>query len=357
MRILHLAKHCANSNGNAHVAVDLACTQAAKGHVVAYASAGGYYVDLLAAKQVAVETVDQGSYNVVRIARSVFSLMKLCVKMKPDIIHAHMMSSALIGYVVSKLTRVPLVTTVHNSFDRHSVLMRVGHLVVAVGQAEKKLLLSRGFREDRLVAIANGPNGSPREAWRSHESTEAEVISVPCIATVCGLHARKGVHDLIRAFAGTHRDFPHWHLNIAGEGPDLPMLVALADELGVSRVTHFLGSMKVPQTLLKQSAIFVLASYAEPFGLAVAEARSEGCAIIATDVGGIPEVLEFGEAGRLVSPGQPEQIEKELRALMSNPNELAVWQARSRNGAQYFSVDRMADDYERAYEGVLKKTA
>jgi glycosyltransferase involved in cell wall biosynthesis len=158
---------------------------------------------------------------------------------------------------------------------------------------------------------------------------------------------------LVRAFARVHCDFPNWHLNIAGEGPDLPMLLALANELGVTRAIHFLGSMKVPQTLLRKSAIFVLASYAEPFGLAVAEARAAGCAVIATNVGGIPEVLEGGEAGRLVPPGRPDLIEKELRKLMSDPNELTEWQARSKKGAQYFNVDRMAEDYERVYESLV----
>lgn len=353
MRILHLAKHCANSNGNAHVAVDLACAQAAKGHAVMYASAGGYYVDLLAAAGVSVETLDQGSRNVITIVRAIVRLLRLCTKMKPDIIHAHMMSSALFGYVVSKMTNVPLVATVHNSFDKHSILMRVGRMAVAVSHAERELLLSKGFRPDRLATVVNGPNNSPRAAWHNQEIEMDLPINMPSIATVCGLHARKGVHDILRAFARLHYDFPDWHFNIAGEGPDQAKLLALANELGITQSTHFLGPVRVPQILLRKSAIFVLASYAEPFGLAVAEARDAGCAVIATNVGGIPEVLERGEAGRLVPPGRPDLIEKELRKLMSDPDALMAWQARSKRGAQYFSVDRMAEEYERVYENLV----
>lgn len=349
MRIVHLAKHCENSNGNVHVAVDLACSQTAAGHSVVFASAGGYYERMLASSGVTIEPLDQGLRNPFAVMRSVWRLTVLCRRLQPDVLHAHMMSSAVIGYLASKLTGVPLVTTVHNSFDAHSILMRLGDKVVAVSGAERELLLSRGFAPDRVVTVLNGPNASAREFWSPDHDEQTVTAPSPAIVTVCGLHPRKGVHDLLQAFSQVYSGFPQWHLNIIGEGPDQDRLKQMASTLGIAARTHFLGPVRAPQNLLRQSDIFVLASLAEPFGLVTAEARAAGCAIIATNVGGSPEVVGFGQAGSLVPPGQPEAIARELRRLMADPAELKAWRARSLQGSEFFDVARMAGEYESVY--------
>jgi hypothetical protein len=68
-------------------------------------------------------------------------------------VRTQMMSGALIGYVTSILAGAPLVTAVHNSFDRHSALMRLGHRVVAVSHAERDLLIKRGYQPDRVDVV------------------------------------------------------------------------------------------------------------------------------------------------------------------------------------------------------------
>ena len=348
MRIVHLIKHCNHAHGNAHVAIDLACVQSMQGHAVVYASAGGDYEELLASHGVNVERIDQSGRSLVTILQAIGQLVRLCKQREPDVIHAHMMSSAVFGYVVSMMTGIPLMTTVHNSFDRHSILMRLGRIVVAVSAAERELLTKRGFKSEQLVTIINGPNRSPREKWHSGDVELA--WATPSVAMVCGLHQRKGVHDVISAFSHLHSDFPQWHLNVVGDGPDRAKLEAFTERLGASKFTHFLGSIRAPQSILRKSAIFVSASYAEPCSLSTSEARDAGCAIVASAVGGTPELLEQGKAGRLVQPGHPEQLESELRRLMSDPNELRAWQVRSKTGADYFNVFRLADDYQRVYE-------
>ncbi len=158
MRILHLIKHCQPSNGNVNVAIDLACGQARKGHRVVYASAGGHYDTLLDAHGVRRAEIRQGQFNnPFVLAGNLAALVRLCRSFEPDVIHAHMMSSAVFGYLASKLTGVPLVTTVHNSFDRHAVLMRAGRVVVAVSKAERDFLIGRGSSPARLWLFSMGP--------------------------------------------------------------------------------------------------------------------------------------------------------------------------------------------------------
>jgi len=352
MRILHLIKHCMHCNGNVNVAVDLACGQARKGHQVVYASAGGHYDTLLDVHGVRRVEIRQGQEsNPLALVGNFAALIRLCWTFKPDLIHAHMMSSAVFGYLASKLTGVPLVTTVHNSFDRHAVLMRLGRVVVAVSKAERDFLLRRGFKPGQVTVILNGPNGSPRESFGTPTDV---VLATPSITTVCGLHPRKGVHDLLAAFRLLLPEFPNWHFNIIGGGPDREKLEALAGELGLSGSAHFIGPVEAPQPLLRQSQIFVLASYADPCCLVIPEAREAGCAIVATAVGGTPELLGHGEAGQLVEPGKPEQFAKALRGLMQDEEALRQWRTRAKTGAGYFTVDRVVEDYDKVYAALQR---
>jgi glycosyltransferase involved in cell wall biosynthesis len=349
MRIMHLLKHGAQGNGHVHVAVDLACVQADNGHQVAFVSSGGSYDALLAAHHVEVATIPE-SGGVRKTSQSANALLKLSRSFRPDVLHAHMMSSAVLGFAVSKVVGAPLITTMHNSFDRHSMLMRLGKVVVAVSEAESRLLLSRGYPSRRVVTVLNGADGSPREALHADDLGP---LARPCVVTLSGLHKRKAVGDVIAAFAEVQPDFPDWHLNIIGDGPDRERLKTTVDELGMNDSVHFLGSAMAPRLLLEDADIFASASLAEPFSLAVAEARAAGCAIVATAVGGVPEVLEHGSAGQLTPASDPAAMAAAFRALMADPEALATWRTRARRGSEYFTVQRMAADYARVYHSLL----
>jgi len=347
LRVIHLIKHCGYGNGNVHVAVDLACVQADAGYQVTVVSAGGTFEPLLDKHKVRHIRLNHDQSGPLSVLKASWKLVRYVRNMKADILHAHMMSSALVGYVVSKLTGVPLITTVHNSFDRHSIIMRLGHRVVAVSRAEREYLLSRGFASDRVDVVMNAPVMSPRESFMKDEVQPS--ISSPCITTVCGLHRRKRVFDLIAACGMLFADMPRWHLYIAGEGPDLEALKEQARAAGIEANVVFLGFVRDPMPLLRQSDIFALASESEPFGLSVAEARAAGCAIVATNVGGIPEVLDFGRAGRLVPPGRPDELASELRDLMTNQEVRLQMQRSALSGSENFHVHRLVGDYESVY--------
>jgi len=347
-RIIHLIKHCGYGNGNVHVAVDLACVQADAGYEVTVVSAGGTFEPLLSDHNVRHIKLEHDQTRPISLINASWKLVRQVQKTKPDILHAHMMSSALVGYVASKLTGVPLITTVHNSFDRHSRIMRLGQRVVAVSRAEREYLLRRGYRSDRVDLVMNAPVGSPRESFMKDDFQPA--ISTPCITTVCGLHRRKRVCDLIAACATLFVDLPQWKLYIAGEGPDLETLKEQARGSGIEANVIFLGFVRDPMPLLRRSDIFALASESEPFGLSVAEARAAGCAIVATNVGGIPEVLDYGRAGRLVSPGEPEELASELRVLMTNQAVRMRMQRSALSGSEGFHVRRLIGDYELVYK-------
>jgi glycosyltransferase involved in cell wall biosynthesis len=356
MRILHLINHCNYGNGSVHVAVDLACVQAQTGQAVMVAANGGDYQELMISYGVRCETLVQRQKNPFKLLASIARLIKICSEFKPDVIHAHMMAGAVFGKLVSTLFRIPLVTTVHNSFDRHSVLMKLGDKIVAVSNAERKLLIQRGYNTKKVEVVLNGPNGSPREGrFERIDPKVFDSIRPPFITTVCGLHRRKGVQDVIVAFAEIAAAHPAWKLYIVGDGPDRQELTELTKTLEMTERVIFLGYVKNPAEILSKADIFVLASYAEPFGLATAEAREAGCAIVATAVGGTPELLDFGKAGTLVAPGAPKEIAAALSKLMSDPAALHASKAKSKNGSEYYRVDRLVQDYTKIYASLLPR--
>jgi glycosyltransferase involved in cell wall biosynthesis len=350
LKIIHLLKHGVRGNGHVHVAVDLACTQADAGHDVWFATAGGSFDDLLVSHGVQVVTLPEagGALGVVRSAAAHLALVR---KLRPDVLHAHMMSSAVFGFLASKLTRVPMITTVHNSFDKHSVLMRLGTVVVAVSEAERQLLLSRGYPTRKVVTVLNGADRSPREAL---DGEDLGPVRKPCVMTLCGLHPRKAVGDVISAFAEVSPEFPDWHLNIVGWGAERERLEGVVAERDLGHAVHFLGSTLKPRPVLEKADVFASASLADPCPLAVAEARGAGCAIVATAVGGVPEVLEHGRAGQLTPPSDPGAMAAAFRKLMADEAVLADWRARAKDGAAHFTVARMTADYQHVYTGVAR---
>jgi glycosyltransferase involved in cell wall biosynthesis len=356
MRIIHLVNNCDYGNGSVHVAVDLACLQARRGDSVMVASAGGLCTELLMDCGVTCERLVQRQTNPLKIMASIARFMRICQSFKPDIIHAHMMAGAVFGKIASTLFRIPLVTTVHNSFDSHSILMRLGDKIVGVSNAERALLIERGYSSEKVEVVVNGPNGSPREGrFEKIDPTVLDAIRPPFMTTVCGLHRRKGVQDIITAFAQIGSAHPAWKFYVAGDGPDRQALIELSKSLGVADRVIFLGYVRNAAEILNKADIFVLASYAEPFGLATAEAREAGCAIVATSVGGTPELLDFGKAGVLVKPGAPDEIAAALGKLMSDPAELQAFKARSKSGSEYYRVDRVVNDYAKVYSSLLSR--
>lgn len=343
MGVVHLLKHCERGNGHVHVAVDLACEQAARGHDVIYASGGGTYVDLLERHGVRHVTITQTARGA---PSGLATLIRLLSRHRPRVVHAHMMGAAALGYAATRAQGGALVTTVHNSFDGHSGLMRLGDRVAAVSDAERQLLLRRGYRADRLTTVHNGPLGSVREALRPDG---VAAVPQPYAMTLSGLHGRKRVGDAIAAFAAMAAAAPDWRLAVVGEGPDEAKLRSQVSGLGLDGKVIFTRSTLNPGPLLRGASVFINMAEAEPFGLVVAEARAAGCAVVVSEAGGMPEVVDGGRAGILVPVGGVAQASAALRRLATEPAELARWRAAASLAPGQFTVASMADAYDEVY--------
>jgi glycosyltransferase involved in cell wall biosynthesis len=349
LRIAHFLNHTRRSNGHVHVAVDLACMQAKMGHEVSIISAGGDFDELLARYGVRHVILDQRRtpWN---IARALIGLNGVLRKMRPDIIHAHMMTSTVLAAALRPFHRFKLVTTVHNEFDRGAILMALGDRVIAVSGAVRDSMARRGAPRARLRVVLNGTIGSPR---LDEAKPAPEALPRPAVTFVGGLHPRKGIDDLINAFKLVAAQEPTSRLNIVGAGPHDEIYRGLAAESGFGDRIAFFGYSADPRKYLLGSDIFVLASHADPAPLVVAEARDCGCAIIATDVDGIPEMLEGGRAGLLVPSKNPEALSAALLKVLRDPALLRDLRERAGQNLAYFTVQRACDDCLAIYREAL----
>ncbi len=348
MRIMHLINHCGKANGHVNVSVDMACTQAGAGHAVAYCCSGGDYLSLLEQHGVKLFEMAEPHRNIRQFLSGNRSLWRAVKAFRPDIIHVHMAAQIILAQPL-RLLGYKVVTTVHNEFDRSVWLMGLASRIVTVSYAGASAMRARGFNKNRVRTVLNGTVGSPR---LPQHFTPASLQS-PSIVTVCGLHHRKGVADLIEAFKLVSFRFPLAELHILGEGPSQAEYEALAKSLGLSGRVHFLGYRADPREYLFPADIFVLASHSDPGPLVIAEARNAGCAIVATNVDGIPEMLDHGEAGILVPPAQPEQLARAIEQLLESPENMRRFSELAEINVERFSVQRVCREMDTVYAELI----
>jgi glycosyltransferase involved in cell wall biosynthesis len=348
MRIMHILKHIDRQNGHVHAAVDLACEQKRLGNQVAIVSAGGDFDGLLASHQVESLYLCH-ERRPVKIIQSVLALRRHVLDWQPDVVHAHMMTSAVFAYPVCKLTRTPLITTVHNEFQKSAILMGLGTSVIAVSDAVCRSMQKRGVRKRKLHVVLNGTIGAARHANRA---LDAANLSHPNVVFVGGLHPRKGVADLINAFSKVRSRYPKARLYIVGSGPMAEEYHQLAHATCGDSVT-FVGSLDDPYPYMVAADIFVLPSLADPAPLVISEAREAGCAVIGTAVDGIPQLLEFGKAGLLVPPSQPDLLASAIGDLFADVANLRRWKERSQYRLEHLTIERVARETSAIYESAL----
>jgi glycosyltransferase involved in cell wall biosynthesis len=241
------------------------------------------------------------------------------------------------------LRGVPVIVSLRGSdvpgYDRYKTSVRYAHRLLA------PLTRWIWLRADRVVAVCESlgeltqrtcpglayhvvPNGVDLKLFHPRRTMQAPAGPIRCLA-VARLVERKGLGELIRAFALLERG--GYELEIVGDGPDERVLRELVARLGVAEEVRFAGSLdrEAVAQRYRQADLFTLPSAAEAFGNVFAEALASGLPIVGSTVGGIPELVEHGVNGLLVTPGNPLALaqaigylakDAELRERMSTRN-------------------------------------
>jgi glycosyltransferase involved in cell wall biosynthesis len=159
---------------------------------------------------------------------------------------------------------------------------------------------------------------------------------------------------LLRAFRDARAEIPELELEIAGRGPLEPALRAYARELGIEESVRFLGQVNPIQVALERTAISVVPSLGEGFGMVALEAMERARPVIAAAIGGLGELVEDGRTGLLVAPGESEPLMRAIVELASNPERARAMGAAGRERAlERFLEERCTDRTELLYRASL----
>ena len=351
MRILHILSEVPDlGNGIVNAAIDLAAGQVEQGHTVIIASAGGSHEQLLRHLGIKHLPLHQ-SHRPMQLVRAVFTLRRYVRDFQPDIVHTHVITGLLLGWLLTRFTGHPLVAHVQNVHEPKFALMRLADRVVVCSAAVGRTMQEMGIPEAKIRVVHNAPLQSPR--LPALNSVPAAALQHPAIVSVCGMNHRKGVADLISAFEQASREVPLAHLYLVGDGPEKSLFQQQANGCDCRNRIHFEGFQNSPQPYMQAADIFVLASRREAFGLVLVEARQVACAIIASDVDGIPEALDFGAAGILYPPGDVSALTRHLVRLLTDDEERKVWQQKALCGAEQFHYATMASGVSEVYRDLL----
>lgn len=276
--------------------------------------------------------------GVLRLLRGIVSVKRLVARHGFDVVNTTSRRDSLIAAAGARLGRTPLVVrSRHLMSPVNSLLTYTGlpHRVMTVSSYVKQLLVSRGVDDDRIgivPPIAVPPQWSQIDCddpWQCVQDTRADVrrelgfdaaqVVVGCVAV---LREPKGHVDLLHAIAPLCRQHPNLHLVIVGDGqPVMDKLVALRRELGVEAQVHLLGYRLGACRLMAAFDIFALATHKEAAGTVFLEAAHVGVPIVATRVGGVPEMVLEGSNAMLAPLGDRDALTGALQALVENPEQ------------------------------------
>lgn len=172
------------------------------------------------------------------------------------------------------------------------------------------------------------------------------------ILTIAALHPRKGLKYLIKAYKEIYEQKNDTRLIIIGEGPEKNELKKLAKKLKIADHIEFLGHQENISRILKTCDIFVLPSIKEAFGLVLLEAMAAQLPIVATNVGGIPEIIEDRKTGFLVPPQDSRALAQALLMLINNKALREKIAFLGLHRAKLFDIHGMVEKTKKVYDQV-----
>ena len=313
-----------------------------KFHVVVCAlKREGPVADAMRARGVRVVTLNgRGAWDL----RVLFRLGRIIRAERPDIIHAFLGHANLAASLVGRPLGVPVIIWSYRDVEvwktrAHWLVDRMGarwaDAVTCCSEAVRQFVLARlGGPESKLVTIHNGVDpdafGVSSSASRLRlQLREGEAV----IGTVTRLdEPKKGLAVLLHALAEVARraGVPAWQCLLVGDGPARDRLERLAAKLGLRDWVVFAGERRDVASVLPALDVFVCPSLYEGFGIAIVEAMAAGRPVIASSVGGIPEIVVHEETGLLVPPGDAPALADAIAALLSRPDLARAMGARGR---------------------------
>jgi L-malate glycosyltransferase len=293
------------------------------------------------------------------------ALARLHRSLRPDIVHWHAARAHALGAMASLFAPGPArILSRRVDFPvRRTPGSRLLYslpidAILAISEGVREALIRSGVPAGRIEVVPSGIDLAPfqsafdRPAARKRLGiADGELL----VLNVAALAPHKSQTDLLRAAAKALARRPGMKIWIAGEGPLRGDLEAEHRALQLGNAVRFLGFRDDTMDLLRAADLFVISSYLEGLGTSILDAMAAGLPVVATRVGGIPELVAHEETGLLVPPRDPESLASAIVDLADDPARRAALGAKGRERARAFSADATAERTREAYFRALTR--
>lgn len=300
---------------------------------------------------------------------TILQLLRLLRRERIDVVNVHFPVDSFVTLALCRLLApIRLVTSIHG-----------GDLILDTGEPRT---LSWGARRmlqsaDAIVAPSLGFRDEVLRSWRDlrgrtevihnsldplappkPEHTRVRAKKIPYLLTVAAHNMRKGLDVLLAAFDRIAGQYPNLELHLVGDGPLRESLEQQADASPNRARIRFLGARSGYEVLtrMRHCEVFVLGSRSESFGLAALEALACGRPVVASRVGGLPEVVQDGVTGLLVPPDDSDAVANAVVRLLDDaPFARSLGEAGARRVRDMFGSERAGGEYEALFTRLLER--
>jgi L-malate glycosyltransferase len=363
--------------GSGAVATELGIQLAERGHEVHFVSYAqpfrlGHFRERVFFHEVDIDHYPLFEHPPYSLALAV-AIHDTAIKHELDLMHVHYaIPHATSAWVAREMLKrekdLRIITTLHGTditlVGQHPSFQ--GIIQFSLKQSDGLTAVSSYLRDETVVGFSVAPeeievipNFIDTDTYRrDKEPCHRSALAHPdekILMHVSNFRPVKRVLDVIEIFARVLPRVPS-RLVMVGDGPDRPRAAARAEELGIGERVLFLGKHASVDELLACADLFLLPSESESFGLAALEALACGTPVVASRVGGIPEVVPDGEAGLLFEVGDIETMAEASAALLADVERWREMSRAARSSAvERFSSDRIVPIYESFYQEVLNR--
>lgn len=272
------------------------------------------------------------------------------------------------GFIMSKYCRIPVIAAVHNKFiGEQSLKLRLNRflmnrmdVILAVAQGQRDQLVTRqNIREDIVRVVYNGidlDHFKPRVEREEQCRLLGLNSKAPIVGTVARLVHLKGVDVFLKAAEAVLKKFPSTQFVVVGDGPEAHELKRMSQALGIASSVRFLGSRGDVADTARVFNVGVLSSRTEALPMAILEYMSLSVPVVATNVGGVSEMVGHGEAGLLISEDDPFALAGALEVLLSDRHKARKMGLRGRAKVEScFQISNTVSRTEQLFEKLLRR--
>jgi L-malate glycosyltransferase len=299
-------------------------------------------------------------------------MVEVALQHRLDLLHVHYAiphaSAAVMARAIlaSKGHHLPIVTTLHGTditlLGKDPAFEPV--ISYAINQSDAVTAVSESLKSDTLKLFGCDqtidciPNficptqyqGSPDEELRLNIAPQGQ----PILTHISNFRPVKRVDDVLKTFIEVRKKIPA-KLLLVGDGPDRSRVEKTAEDLGYRDDVICIGKIKNPIEPLRISDLFLLPSSTESFGLAALEAMASGVPVIASNTGGLPEVIEHGVSGFLHEVGDIESMAQSALHILETPSRLEQFRNQAIQQAEVFHINKILPQYEAIYARLVSK--